>query len=91
MTEVPEALSEPQAKKIVNILKEKGALGKCPRCGNPDFELQKTLTSLSVKADVSKTVLGGKNIPATIAICDNCGYIALHSLGVLGLTEEFSN
>jgi hypothetical protein len=51
---------------------------QCSRCSTPEaFDV--------VEGLVYTEVVGGQNVPAAALVCRRCGYLALHSLDVLGL------
>ncbi len=78
--------------KIKEILIERNALSPCPRCKNKTFILGDGFLYNSIQTKLDGYQLGGNGIPTIAVICDKCGYVSQHSLGVLGLlnneTEE---
>ena len=32
--------------------------------------------------------IGGSSVPSIIVVCDNCGYMSQHALGILGLLDN---
>lgn len=79
--------SSEQREKVINSLKEHGVRNPCPRCGNKSFIIAEGYFNRSIQSDLKGFRLGGKTIPTVVTVCDKCGYISEHSLGVLGLLE----
>ena len=84
----PDKMPEEIRLKIQKTLEERGAMLPCPRCGNRSFILADGFISPSIQTDLNTYVMGGRNIPAAIVVCDNCGYMSMHSVGVLDLMDE---
>ncbi len=73
-----------QKVKIGELLREKGAVKDCHRCGKNDFViLDRSEVSLPEEQKPFKS------IPTILIGCEHCGYIFHHSLGLLGLNVEF--
>ncbi|MCF7889831.1 hypothetical protein K9M78_01275 [Candidatus Bipolaricaulota bacterium] len=87
--ELPDELSDEKIDKIRSKLVEKGAQANCPMCNNSSFQIQHLLTKLSVQSKLSEGSFRNVSLPAAVTICENCGFITLHSLTMLGLAEEF--
>ncbi len=73
---------------ITKRLTEKGASLPCPRCGQSNFSVFGGYFNPSVQEELKALVLGGRSIPSAIVGCNNCGYLSLHALGVLGLLPK---
>jgi hypothetical protein len=76
-----------EKQKIIDIIKMKVNL-PCSRCGQKEF----TLLDGYLKHDIykisnNKIIYDDRDIsfPCVSIICDNCGYISQHCLGILGL------
>lgn len=75
--------------KIAKQIEAKSALQPCARCGNKNFSLLDGFASLPLTQEVSNNViLGGPSVPCAVIACDNCGHIAFHALGALGLLNS---
>src|ERR1019366_5929354 len=85
---VTEVLSEEQRQRIVKKLSDVKANNPCPRCNNSTFTLVDGFFSNVIQSNLSTMQLSGQNIPVAAVICTNCGYVAMHALGVLGLLEN---
>lgn len=71
---------------IIKLLEERGANAPCNRCGKNNFTLVDKYTSFPLQDELDGTLrIGGPNIPVALVICTNCGAIAIHALGALGL------
>jgi predicted nucleic-acid-binding Zn-ribbon protein len=84
MTTVP----QPEFKKIIDVLEEKGAIKPCPRCGQEEFTLADAYYKEPLQDSLKGNILGGPTIPCAVVICRNCGYISHHALGYLDLLEK---
>ena len=74
---------------IIAKLQEKGANLPCPRCGQTSFTLLDSYLNLIVQNELSGgLVIGGPTVPSAVTACNNCGYLSVHALGVLGLLEK---
>ncbi|PIQ42618.1 MAG: hypothetical protein COV52_02345 [Gammaproteobacteria bacterium CG11_big_fil_rev_8_21_14_0_20_46_22] len=71
--------------KIVETLNEKKAISPCPRCRNNNFTLMDGYFNQVIQQGVSNIQLSGPAIPSVIVVCNKCGYMSQHALGVLGL------
>lgn len=58
---------------IIDALHKKGAKLPCPRCGNRAFML------------AVNYIEQPNNMYDVKLICNNCGYLSIHSLAILGL------
>lgn len=73
---------------IIKKLNEKGANLPCPRCGHKKFTLIDGYFNHTLQDNLSGLVIGGKSIPSAVIGCVNCGFLAQHALGALGLLPE---
>jgi len=81
-------LSSEEKKEIVSKLKGAGAILPCPRCGNPNFTLVDGYFNHNIQTDFGNIVLGGPSVPTIVLVCDRCGFLSQHALGVLGLLSQ---
>ena len=79
-------MNEDQKKKVIQALQEKGSVLPCPRCGNQNFTLIDGYFNQPLQKQLSNNlVIGGPSIPSVGVVCNKCGFIAHHAVGVLGL------
>ncbi len=82
-------LSEDRKRELIAAftarLAKNGRNAVCPMCGNATFSLADAYLVNTLQPDLATFSLGGTSIPAIAIICNNCGYISQHALGVLGL------
>lgn len=72
--------------KIVKALEERKAILPCPRCGNKNFTLVDGYFNQSIQPEIGGgLVIGGPAVPSVVVVCVQCGFMAQHALGVLGL------
>lgn len=81
-------LSQEEKDEIIEILKERGAIQSCPRCGHGNFTILDGYMTHSLQSKLEGQVIGGPAIPTVAVICNNCGFVSEHALGVLGLLED---
>lgn len=88
-------MDETQKGKIIKALQDKGAVLPCPRCGNQNFTLIDGYFNQPIQKQLSNSlVIGGPSIPSVGVVCNKCGFISHHAVGVLGLmppSEENKN
>ncbi|MCK4814176.1 hypothetical protein KA005_00275 [bacterium] len=79
-----------EKQKIVGILSKKGAVHPCPRCGEKGFTLLDGYFNQTIQQTLGggNTFIGGPSVPSIVVVCNNCGYMSQHALGVLGLMPE---
>jgi len=80
-----ETISSEEKQRIIAILSKKGANNPCPRCNQNNFTLLDGYFNQTIQQTISSVVLGGPSVPSAIIVCNNCGYMSQHALGVLGL------
>jgi predicted nucleic-acid-binding Zn-ribbon protein len=79
-------MDQNRQEQIIIALKEKGANQPCPRCRNLEFEvIGETRVSLTDRPGVFR---GYAELPLILISCKQCGYIAPHATGVLGLSRQ---
>lgn len=80
-------LSSEIASRILKALATRAANRPCPRCGNESFALLDGLFHHTLQFSLSEVTLGGSTVPTAVLACTNCGWLAEHALGVLGLLD----
>ena len=79
---IPEpTLAAEQRRTIADTLAARGALGACPACHENAWMVGHGHALLTMGVGDGD----GSGLPTVSRICTNCGYIALHATGVLGL------
>lgn len=87
-------ISNEEKQKIVVELNKRINSGeiKCPMCGNKHFIIADGYFNSIMQDNLNNIALGGPSIPSIAIVCNKCGFISSHALGVLGLlpkqTEE---
>jgi ribosomal protein S27AE len=81
-------VTQEMKQKIVAALTERGATLDCPRCGNGNFILLDGYFRNIVQPDVMNFHLDGNGVPSVVTICDRCGFMSQHALGILGLLPQ---
>ena len=78
-------MNEEQQRNIIQILNARIGEVPCPMCGHKHFVLADGYFLNSIQDNLNSISIGGKNVPAVVIICQNCGFISQHALGMLGL------
>lgn len=80
-------ISQEEKQKLADKLNEKfGSSGlKCPMCGNNHFVIVDGYFNSPMQSDLNDFSIGGPSIPSIPIICDKCGFISMHALGVIGM------
>lgn len=81
-------IAKEEKEKIVEALTRKAPSLECPMCHHRHFILAEGYTMLAIQDVKDQMILGGTMMPAIGLACSRCGFISLHSLGVLGLMEK---
>jgi hypothetical protein len=73
---------------IIKALESKNALQPCPRCLNKQFEVIGE-AGIPLAPDKGDSWFGpAPAVPVVLVSCTNCGYIAHHATGLLGLSRR---
>lgn len=82
-------MTSEEKQKIVDALHKKRANRPCPRCDEKNFTLLDGYFNQSIQQSLTAgVILGGPSIPSIVILCNNCGYMSQHALGVLGLIPK---
>jgi len=74
--------------RATDALKTKNAVKPCPRCGNQSFTLIDGMFKHFLQLRLEDTAIGGPSVPTIVVGCTNCGWLAEHAMGALGLLPE---
>lgn len=83
-------ISQEEKISIANTLKQRITTFECPMCRQRGFTLLDGYTEHHIQDDLMSFNIGGNVLPAAVIVCNNCGFISQHSLGVLGLLDNDS-
>jgi ribosomal protein S27AE len=78
------ALTDKQKTLILTSLQAK-ARGVCPRCGQANWSMQDEVVACSTTSLQGGMAFGGPIVPMVQIICTNCGFVAHHAIGALGI------
>lgn len=85
-------LTNDKKKEIVQALASRVDKMECPICHQGSFTLIDGYITDSVQNEFSNQVIGSKTtLPSVALVCNNCGFISQHSLGILGLLSSIEN
>lgn len=75
------------SEEVAELLREKGALNKCPACGSEKLAVNPGIAIHTMYANFSASTA-----KCAIVVCENCGWIREHSLHALGyeIPEEMT-
>lgn len=83
-------ISDDQKQKVIEALAKAGANLPCPRCGNGQFSLVDGYFNHPIQTSLGGLVIGGPSVPSVVVVCNQCGFISQHALGVLNLLPKQS-
>ena len=78
-------IKDVQETKVV-IDKLKSILGEkisCPMCGSTHFMILDGFFVPTLQRDLQSVHLGGSTVPSVSVICNNCGFMSQHAIGVV--------
>ena len=78
------ALTDRQKNSIIENLKGK-VKGGCPLCGARNWNMADELCAVPATSLGGGMAIGGPMIPMIQVICTNCGFVAHHAVGALGI------
>lgn len=84
-------LDNEQKKKVGEALQKRQPNLACPMCQNKNFIMADGYFNNSMQTNLEGFELGGPSIPTVAIICNNCGFVSQHALGVLGLLPKDLN
>lgn len=77
---------------IIKQLNERLGKFSCPMCHKSNFTFVDGYVAISLQKDYKNIVIGESTfVPSVMIVCNNCGFISQHSLGVLGLIDIDDN
>lgn len=80
---------EENKNELIKRLQEKAPSLSCPMCHSRHFTISPGFFLNFLQTNVGEIInLGGQSIPSFSLICNNCGFISQHAIGVLGLLED---
>ena len=81
------SMTDRQKQTIKDALQKKG-FGACPMCKQSNWQVGDDLVHSPVTTLGGPMSLGGPHIPMVQIVCTNCGFVAHHAAGVLGIRLE---
>lgn len=71
---------------ILEKVKEKAGKLKCPVCGGSDMGIAPGFSNVVLQNQINGMVaMNGPMVPAVYTVCNKCGAMTPHAVGVLGL------
>jgi hypothetical protein len=74
----------------ITQFQQKGVIKPCSRCGHQLFSILDGYTFFPIN-ETTGTILGGPTIPAILVVCNKCGAITPHALGVFENLNDQEN
>ena len=81
-------LSQEEKERIISLIRAKNAPRACPMCASNAWAIADGYFNQAIQSDFKVMRLGSHSIPSIAIICNNCGFIGQHALGVLGLLTQ---
>ena len=81
-------LSENDRERIAEALKKAKVNLACPRCGHDHFTVADAYFLHLMQQNPKHYAIGGRGLPCAVTLCTRCGFVAEHSLGILGLLPK---
>ena len=83
-------ISNEEKQKIISELFTRINSGniKCPMCGNEHFIIADGYFNSILQDNLNGIVIGGPSMPSIPIVCNQCGFISSHALGILGLLPK---
>lgn len=83
-------ISNEEKQKIISELNTRINSGdiKCPMCGNRHFIIADGYFNQTMHDKLDSLVIGGPSLPSIAIVCDHCGFISSHALGILGMLPK---
>lgn len=66
----------------IDELQKRNAKNPCHRCRNHNFTLLDGYSYLPIQEKVKEKIIGGPTVPAILIVCNKCGAITPHAIGV---------
>lgn len=63
----------------------------CPMCQTSGFVMADGYFNNTMQTDFNSFTIGGQSIPTIAIICNNCGFVSQHAIGILGLLSQEQN
>ena len=81
--------SEQLKRTVIERLKGRGVPPeKCPMCRASKWIIGDGFLNQPVQKSFPVFSVGGPTLPCIALLCNNCGFVSLHAVGVLGLLEK---
>lgn len=80
-------VSEEKTREIEAALRQRGAMKRCPACGEANLSVLNGYTPIVLNDDPTKLNIdpGMQGIAVANVGCLNCGYVMQHALSIIGI------
>ena len=82
-------LSDKEKEELAKVITSKVKTFECPMCHNHSFTIIDGYLIQNLQNSINSYVIGNEPIIPSIAIvCNNCGFMSQHNLGILGMLNK---
>ena len=81
-------ISDTEKQAIIDKLNSRIQHLECPMCHSRNFIIADGYFNSTIQPHLNGVVLGGPSIPNIGIVCNHCGFISHHAIGVLGLLPQ---
>lgn len=77
-------LSEDEKNDLITEIKTRISNITCPMCQNKHFTIADGYFNNFLQDNFQNLNLGGRSVPTIGIVCQKCGFVSQHALGILG-------
>lgn len=81
-------LTDKEKNDIAKILIQKINIFECPMCHSHKFTIVDGYVAQTLQSNMKGFSLGGVLLPSIVMVCNKCGFMSYHNMGVLGLLNK---
>lgn len=81
-------LTDKEKNDIAKILIQKINIFECPMCHSHKFTIVDGYVTQTLQSNMKGFSLGGVLLPSIVIVCNKCGFMSYHNMGVLGLLNK---
>lgn len=81
-------LTEKEKNDIAKVLIQKIKIFECPMCHSHGFTIVDGYVAQTLQSNMKGYKLGGVLLPSIVIVCNKCGFMSYHNMGVLGLLNQ---
>lgn len=81
-------ISDEKKQEIINKLNQHLGNFQCPMCKHTEFTIVDGYMLPQIQENIKSFNITAPYVPSIAIICLHCGFISIHSLGVLGMLPQ---